>query len=155
MTRQATVTVYAVGDTGATGEFLGAATLIEPEFALADPPLNRTLADNPQAVRVGIFAAAGDIAEVIDVARVRVLPDAPDVVLLQLAVVSAAPAVGVPVELHADPTGVELFPQPTRAEIIAAVRRVLAAAPPPPTPDSTPHVADDPIRWLLHLFGND
>ncbi|MFF2551275.1 hypothetical protein ACFVUS_09740 [Nocardia sp. NPDC058058] len=155
MTRQASVVVYGVGDAGATGEFLGAATLIEPEFALVDPPLNRILGEEPRAVRVGIFAAAGDIAEVVDIVRVRVLPDAPDVVLLQLAVASVAPAVGVPVELHEDPEGIEPFVQPTRAEIIAAVRRVLAAAPPPAAPDMTPHVADDPIRWLLHLFGND
>lgn len=153
MARQTSVVVYAVGEVGVTGARLGAAALAEPDFALCDPPLNQVLAKTPQAVRVGVFSAADEIAEVIDVTQVRVVPDAPDLVLLQLAVPSAAPATGVPVALAEDPTGVAPFRWPTRAEIIAATRGLLEQAP-VPQPVLPKRVVEDPIRWLLHLFGN-
>lgn len=151
MTRQTLVVVYAVDDAGATGEFLGAATLLEPEFALVDPPLNQALADQPRTLRVGVFASDDDIAEVIDVARVRVVPDATDLVLLELAAASTAPARGVPVVLRDDPLGFQPFLPPTTAEIVAAVRAVLAEAPSPPGLPEIP--VEDPIRWIFRLFG--
>ncbi|WP_405164213.1 hypothetical protein OG203_03580 [Nocardia sp. NBC_01499] len=153
MTRRTLVVVYAVGDAGATGEVLGAGTLIEPEFVLVDPPLNQALAKQSRALRVGVFAAEDGIAEVIDVAQVRVVPGAPDLVLLQLAAVSAAPARGVPIALQADEFGIKLL-DPTTAEIIAAVRVVLAEAPPPPGPPELPQsTVEDPLRFIFRLFG--
>ncbi|MFB8275353.1 hypothetical protein [Nocardia colli] len=150
MTRRTSVAVYAVGDAGATGELLGAATLLEPGFVLVDPPLNQALAEQPRKLRVGVFAAEDGIAEVIDVAQVRVVPDAPDLVLLQLAAESTAPARGVPVELHFDRLGIEFQP-PSIPEIVAAVRVVLAEAPPPPGLPENP--VEDPLRFVFRLFG--
>ncbi|WP_433654349.1 hypothetical protein ACQPW1_26935 [Nocardia sp. CA-128927] len=151
MTRRTLVVVYAVDDAGATGELLGAATLVEPEFALVDPPLNQALADHPRALRMGVFAAAEAIAEVIDVAQVRVVPEAPELVLLQLAASSTAPVQGVPVVLREDPDGFQPFLEPTTGEIIAAVRRVLAQAPPPAGLPEIP--VEDPLRFVFRLFG--
>ncbi|MCM6776770.1 hypothetical protein NDR87_22185 [Nocardia sp. CDC159] len=157
------VVVYAVGDAGATGGFLGVATLLEPEYALVHPPLNRALADASRALRVGVFDAERDIGEVIDVARVRVIPDDPELVLLELAFGSTAPVRGVPLELPDDPLNFEQFLEPSDAEIVAGVRRVFDEIPPPHEPTfeeliaeaesggGTP--ADDPIRWLAKLFG--
>lgn len=166
MTRQTLVAVYAVGEAGATGELLGAATLLEPEFALVHPPLDRALADRPRALRVGVSAAEHDIAEVIDVAQVRVVPEAPDLVLLEFAVASSAPVRGVPIVMRDDPLGLEPFPEPTNAEIVAAVRAVLAEVPPPPDIQLAEAIAeaglppglggipvDDPIRFIRRLFG--
>lgn len=152
MTSRTVVVVYAVGDGGVTGELLGAATLIEPEFALVDPPLNAALAAHSGALRVGVFAAADGIAEVIDVARVRVVPNAADLVLLELAVGSAAPFRGVPVTLSRDPLGIEPFTEPTTSQLVAAVRVVLAEAPRPTVPEFP---AEDPLRWIRRLFGGD
>ena len=59
------VAVYVVGDGGGTGGRLGRATLVEPDTALAHPPLNRALADGPRSLRAGI--AWPDGVEVIDV----------------------------------------------------------------------------------------
>ncbi|RDI68002.1 hypothetical protein [Nocardia pseudobrasiliensis] len=161
MTMRTKVVVYAVGESGATGESLGAATLLEPEFALVHPPLNQELASASRGLRVGVFSAEKDIGEVIDVARVRVVPDATDLVLLELAVGSNAPVRGVPVRLAEDPLGFEPFLQPSDADIVAAVREVF---------DEIPHdipvgepigefdpgggfPVEDPIRWLARLFG--
>ncbi|MGY2063380.1 hypothetical protein ACW9HQ_51520, partial [Nocardia gipuzkoensis] len=94
MTMRTKVVVYAVGESGATGEYLGAATLLEPEFALVHPPLNQALANASRGLRAGVFSAERDIGEVIDVARVRVVPDATELVLLELAVGSTAPVRG-------------------------------------------------------------
>ncbi|MFI6211340.1 hypothetical protein ACIBCD_05040 [Nocardia brasiliensis] len=150
MTRRTLVVVYAVDAAGATGEVLGAGTLIEPEFVLVDPPLNEVLAQQPRSLRVGVFAAEDGIAEVIDVARVRVVPDAAELVLLQLAAFSAAPVRGVPVVLREDPLGFPGFEQPSTAEIVAAVRVVLAEAPPPALPEIP---VEDPLRFIFRLFG--
>ncbi|WP_280394709.1 hypothetical protein [Nocardia brasiliensis] len=150
MTRRTLVVVYAVDAAGATGEVLGAGTLIEPEFVLVDPPLNQALAQQPRLLRVGVFAAEDGIAEVIDVARVRVVPDAAELVLLELAAFSAAPVRGVPVVLQEDPLGFPGFEQPSTAEIVAAVRVVLAEAPPPTLPEIP---VEDPLRFIFRLFG--
>ncbi|NNH69087.1 hypothetical protein HLB23_04230 [Nocardia uniformis] len=166
MTSRTSVVVHAVGESGATGEFLGAATLLEPEFALVHRPLNQALANGPRRLRVGIFAAEHDIGEVIDVARIRVVPDAPDLVLLELAVASMAPAHGVPVALLDDPLGVQPFLEPTNADIVAAVRVVFDQTPRPPdipaaeaidevgfVPGLGGFPVEDPLRWLSRLFG--
>lgn len=142
--------VYEVREDGGTGQFLGTGTLLEAAFVLVDPPLNETLAHGSPALRVGVFAAEDGIAEVIDVARVRVVPDATELVLLQLARESLAPARGVPLALREDPTGFELFLEPSVAEIVAGVRAVLGEAPPPALPQFP---VEDPIRWIFKLFG--
>ncbi|MQY27452.1 hypothetical protein [Nocardia aurantia] len=151
---QTTVAVYAVGEGGATGQRLGAATLVDPEYALVDPPLNRQLANDFPALRAGVFAAAEGVAEVIDIAHIHVIPEAPELVLLQLVSASAAPARDMPIVPGRNEGGVP-SPEPTRAEVIAALRLVLADAPPPPPAGSPVSFVNDPIRWLLHLFGND
>jgi hypothetical protein len=170
MTRQTLVVVYAVDGAGATGERLGAGTLIEPDFVLVDPPLNQALAAQSRALRVGVANAEHAITEVIDVAQVRVVPDAPDLVLLELAVASVAPDHGVPVSFIDDTLGFDRFRIPTNDEIIAAVRVVLAEAPPPQAPVVDVALAEliaeaglppgaggdpveDPIRWIRRLFG--
>lgn len=150
MTRRTLVVVYAVDAAGATGEVLGAGTLVEPEFVLVDPPLNEALANQSRALRVGVFAAEDGVAEVIDVARVRVVPDAPELVLLELAAFSTAPVRGVPITLREDRFGFPPFVQPSTAEIIAAVRVVLAEAPPPRPPEIP---VEDPLRFIFRLFG--
>lgn len=138
MTRQTLVVVYAVDDAGATGRLLGAAALIDPTFALVYPPLNEELADGPEGLRVAVFAAAEGIAEAIDVVQVWVVPDAQDLVLLQLAAASRAP-VDAPAQASA------------KAELVAALRRMLAEGPPPL--DGLPPVgAPQPVsRWEPHF----
>ncbi|MFG1793306.1 hypothetical protein [Nocardia sp. NPDC049149] len=169
MTRQTLVVVYAVEGAGATGERLGAGTLIEPDFVLVDPPLNQALAAQSRALRVGVSNAEHAITEVIDVVQVRVVPDAPDLVLLELAVASTAPEHGVPLSLIDDTFGFDRFRIPTNDEIVAAVREVLAEAPPPPPVPDDPFAeliaeaglppgsggvpVEDPIRWIRRLFG--
>ncbi|WP_019927456.1 hypothetical protein [Nocardia sp. BMG111209] len=150
MTTQTFVAVYTVGDDGATGPRLGAATLVDPEYALVDRPLNEQLASGLHALRIGVSAPG--VTEVIDVARVRVIPDAPELVLLQLLSASAAPPHEIPVTT---PDGGAPTPEPTRAEVVDALRAVLAEPPPPAPAGSSVSFVNDPIRWLLHVFGND
>ncbi|MDO3648588.1 hypothetical protein [Nocardia mangyaensis] len=150
MARRSTVVVHAVGAGGATGEFLGAGTLLESAFVLVDPPLNEVLADGSQALRVGVFSAEKSIAEIIDVTQIRVVPGASELVLLQLAVESLAPARGVPVALREDPLGIEPFLEPSVEEIVDGLRVVLGEAPPPELPQFP---VEDPIRWIFRLFG--
>ncbi|WP_141717605.1 hypothetical protein [Nocardia altamirensis] len=169
MTKQTLVVVYAVDGAGATGERLGAGTLIESDFVLVHPLLNQALAAQQRPVRVGVFAAEHDITEVIDVAQVRVVPDAPELVFLELAVASRAPEHGLPLTLVDEEFGIERFHMPTNDEIVAAVRQVLADVPPPPPAPHDPFAeliaeaglppgaggepVEDPIRWIRRLFG--
>lgn len=154
--------MYAVADSGATGQWLGTATLITAEFALAHRPLNEELGQRPRKLRVGLFAVPGPspdepeitedapprsaLGEVIDVARIRVVTEAPDLVLLDLATASTAPPVFVG----------EPRPEPTREEVVAALRAVLDATPPGRTVApvaSGPTFIGNPIHWFRIVFG--
>ena len=79
-----------------------------------------------------------------------VVPEAPDIVLLQLAEISAAPPRGVPVTLGEIDGGLA---EPSRDDVIAAVRNVLtdiAAATPPPAMS-----IGNPLTWVWKLLGGD
>jgi hypothetical protein len=154
MTTQTSVAVYAVGDGGTTGQRLGAGALVDPEYVLVYAPLNQQLASGAHPLRVGLFAADPEVGEVIDVAEIRVIPDATDLVLLRLTVLSSAPVHGLPVVIADDPLGFPPVLDPGRPVLIAAARRVLAEAPPPAPIRIPEQTVEDPVRWLLHLFGN-
>jgi len=149
------VAVYVVGDGGGTGGRLGGAALVEPDVALAHPPLNRTLAEAPRTLRAGI--AWPDGVEVIDVVAAHVLPDAPDLVVLELARESAAPTTGTPVDQITDPLDPGFDPAaflaPSRQQVVDGLRRLLARAPEEPLPDLGPTTIDDPIRIVLRALG--
>ncbi|MGN2637791.1 hypothetical protein ACTD5D_16665 [Nocardia takedensis] len=86
------------------------------------------------------------LGEVIDVARIRVVTEAPDLVLLDLATASTAPPVFVG----------EPRPEPTREEVVAALRAVLDATPPGRTVAplaSGPTFIGNPIHWFRIVFG--
>ncbi|MEV6279715.1 hypothetical protein [Nocardia sp. NPDC051832] len=149
MTARTFVVVYAVDESGATGVRVGRATLLEREFALAHPPLAAILAEEKTALRLAVVSPAHEYAEIVEVSTTIVVPDAPDIVLLQLAEISAAPPRGVPVTLDANGDGVPV--EPSRADVIAAVRTVLdevAAAPPPPA-----MLIGNPLTWVWKLLG--
>jgi hypothetical protein len=152
---RAVVAVYVVGDGGGTGGRLGRATLVEPDTALAHPSLGRALADGPRSLRAGIAWADG--VEVIDIVAAHVLPDAPDLVVLELAGESAAPTTGTPVDLITDPLDPGFDPAafltPSREQVIAGLRTLLARAPGEPLPDLGPITIDDPIRIVLRALG--
>ncbi|MEV0247304.1 hypothetical protein AB0H76_11995 [Nocardia sp. NPDC050712] len=149
MTARTFVVVYAVDESGATGVRLGRATLLEREFALAHPPLSTMLAEQGATLRLGVFSPAHEYGEIVDVSATIVVPDAPDIVLLQLAETSAAPPRGVPVTLVENPEGG--LAEPGRDEVIAAVRKVLteaATATPPPAMS-----IGNPLTWVWKLLG--
>jgi hypothetical protein len=152
---RAVVAVHAVGDGGSTGGLLGRATLVEPDVALAHPPLNRTLAGRAPALRAGIGWAAG--AEVIDVVGAHVLEDAPELVVLELARESGAPTTGAPVDVVTDPLDpmfdLTALLAPSREQVVAGLRRVLAGIPEEAPPDLAPTTIDDPIRIVLRALG--
>lgn len=147
--------VHAVGDGGSTGGLLGRATLVEPGVALAHPPLNRTLVDRPQALRVGIGWAEG--AEVIDVVGAHVLADAPELVVLELARESGAPPTGTPVDVVTDPLDpafdLTALVAPSREQVVAGLRAVLAGIPEEAPFELPPTTIDDPIRIVLRALG--
>ncbi|TCJ95662.1 hypothetical protein [Nocardia alba] len=148
MTARTFVVVYAVDEGGATGVALGRATLLEREFALAHPALAAKLAERETPLRLGVFSAAHEYGEVVDVSATIVVPQAPDIVLLQLARTSAAPPRGVPVALGEIDGGLA---EPSRDDVIAAVRTVLtevAAATPPPAMS-----IGNPLTWVWKLLG--
>ncbi|MBH0779317.1 hypothetical protein [Nocardia bovistercoris] len=145
---EALVVVYAVGETGATADLLGRATLINRQFALVSEPLNRVLAEHPRRMRVGVFAArhayqkapkVTTCGEIIDVAFTRVVEEDRELVLLDLAVESAAPVL-LP------------FLVPPREDIVAALRGVLDG-----NPLSAPHIGDpaDPVAVFRKVMGWD
>ncbi|MEU8898659.1 hypothetical protein [Nocardia sp. NPDC048505] len=149
MTARTFVVVYAVDESGATGVRIGQASLLEREFALAHPDSAALLAGQRAALRLGIFSPAHHYGEVVDVAATIVVPEAPDIVLLQLAQTSAAPPRGVPVTLAENPDGGLI--EPSRADVVTAVRAVLAdAAAEPPPPAMT---IGNPLTWVWKLLG--
>lgn len=136
MTGNSLVAVYAVGEGGSTGEQLGRATLAEPTFVLAHPPLNADLGAAQRPLRVAIASGDGVRVEVIDVAEIHVVPEATDLVLLVLATGSLSSTTGIPVPFDPDDPLFDPF-RADRAAVIAGLRTLLAAAPPPPD-DETP-----------------
>ena len=172
-TPQTLVVVHAVDESGATGEPLGTATVIDTDFALASRPLNEQLAQRPRRLRVGIFTVANlaldsellagtheialvdtrgatrlsAVGEVVDVDQIRVLAEDSELVLLELATDTSAPPV-----LPRPPR-----PDPSREDVVAALRAVLDRT---PLPDWTVDVADgglhfigNPIHWFRIVFG--
>jgi hypothetical protein len=152
---RAVVAIYEVGDGGATGGRLGRATLVEPDTALAHPSLGATLAAGPRSLRAGI--AWPDGAEVIDVAETHVLPDAPELVVLVLAGESAAPMTGTPIAVVDNPLDpafdLTALLNPSREQVVAGLRALLAGVPDEPPPDLEPTTIDDPIRIVLRALG--
>ena len=153
MTGRTVVWVYAVGAGGATGDHIGWATLVESGYALMDPRPSPLATGEPEplrtgSVRVAVMMDGGAWVELLD-ATAHVLDDAPDVVLLELTGASFAPAEPVPVAVEA--TDVEVFPEASREEIIAGLRKVLATAPPPPELPPIPvEGLIERLRRLLH-----
>lgn len=78
MSEQTHVSIYDVGDAGATGALLGSGTLIAPAFVLLHPPLNQRLAGSGNSVRLRVGIAStgteSDIVEVIDGDKLHVSP---------------------------------------------------------------------------------
>jgi hypothetical protein len=72
MDTQTMVSIYEVDDAGATGRWLGSASLVQPELVLVHPPLSDRLAGSdraPASLRVGIVAQPD--AEGIEIVETR------------------------------------------------------------------------------------
>jgi len=146
------VAVYAVGNGGVTGRHLGWATLVEPGVGLAHPPVNERPTGDDTALRVGIGWSGPPRVEVIDVAAAHVLPDAPDLVVLELSRDSAAPTTPAPIAIPEDPLDPFAFLAPSREQVIAGLRTLLAETSGSP-PGDAPTPVDDPIRIVLRALG--
>jgi hypothetical protein len=95
---------------------------------------------------VAVMMDGGAWVELFD-ATAHALDEAPDVVLLELAGAAFAPVEPVPVAV----TGDDVFAEPSREELIAGLRSVLAAAPPPPELPPVPvEGLIERLRRLLH-----
>ena len=155
MTGRTVVWVYAVGAGGATGDHIGWATLVEPGYALMDPRRSPRSAGSSEPlragpVRVAVMMDGGAWVELFD-ATAHALDEGPDVVLLELTGASFAPVEQVPVAVTEDEFQPGVFSEPSRGEIIAGLRTVLAGAPPPPElPPVEVEGLIERLRRLLH-----
>ena len=142
--------VFAVDEHGGTGDQIGWATLVEPAVALVLRPSNQDLAAAPRPLRTGIRRTADVGVEVIDVAGLHVLDDDRDVVVLTLARESLTAPSPIPTSLVQDPFDPFVFHDPSRAEVVAALRAVLDSVAAPPDPVLG---VDDPMRFIRRVLG--
>jgi hypothetical protein len=149
MAERSMVAVFAVDERGATGEQVGWALLVEPGLVLAIRPLNEELAGRPRPLRTGIRWTADVGVDVIDVDAVHVLDDAKELVLLSLAHASLVEPTPLSVGLTMDPDDFGTFVDPSRAQVVDALRALLDEV---ASPDPAFEVAD-PILFIRRVLG--